>query len=162
MASPEILLKVATILVDAYVNTPVSAGTIKIYMAALADIPDDDLLAAVADHVAHEPKFPEICELRRLALAGRYPDPWDAWGEVKRGINVFHRDGNPEFSHPLIARAVDALGWRTMCDSPIDDEAITRAHFTRAYRSLVDRETFDLTAFTGALRQLPAEQEQNG
>lgn len=156
MPTNEHLFSLISAALAAYPETRVSENTILVYLAALGDIPHADLARALAEHIAHSEKFPTIAELRRLALAGRYPSEAEAWAEVKRGFAQFGRSGEPQFSNPLIGQAVESIGWRALCDSTQDNEPIDRAHFMRAYRSLVDRETFDRTSFSNVLLSLPA------
>jgi hypothetical protein len=52
--------------------------------------------------------------------------------------------GKPEFSSPLIAKAVDTLGWRTICLS--DNVAIERAHFMQVYSGLVAKSVTNCAA----------------
>ena len=43
----------------------------------------------------------------------------------------------PEYSHPLIERAVDVMGYRNLCES--DNAVADRAHFFRVYEGLLGR-----------------------
>lgn len=151
MCSPETFLTLFAALLAAYPETAIQPNTPQVFLAALADIPDEDLSRAVADHIAHHKRFPAIAELREQALAGRYPSESEAWAEVKRAFRACGRDQTPTWSHPLIGQVVAALGWRSLCDSTLDNEPTDRAHFFRLYRALIDRETFHRTSFTLAL-----------
>ena len=155
MGTNEMFTNLFSALIAAFPDAPILPNTIPVYLAALGDIPDEDLARAVAEHIAHARKFPAIADLRELALIVRFPSEGEAWAEVKRAFLYFGRGNKPSFSHPLISAAVEAIGWRTLCDSGQDSEALDRAHFMRAYRALAERELFDQTSFSSALVQLP-------
>ena len=85
---------------------------------------------------------PKPAEL--LALIGTQrvgPDlvPEAAWTEVLAEVRrVGHyRASERQFSHPLIAEAVNAIGWRDICLSESPD--IVRSQFTKTLRTLTDR-----------------------
>lgn len=85
---------------------------------------------------------PKPAELLALIAQQRVgPDliPERAWTEVLAEVKrVGHyRASERQFSHPLIAEAVDAIGWRDICLSESPD--IVRAQFTKALRALMDR-----------------------
>lgn len=80
----------------------------------------------------------------------------EAWGEVVRQISRVGRDGQPQFSHPLIERAVKALDWRELCNS--ENQVADRARFIQAYEQMVQRQS-DVASMTPATRLLA---EQNG
>jgi hypothetical protein len=155
MATVEKFTALFGALIAAFPEAQILPNTVPVYSAALADIPDDDLARAVAEHIAHARKFPAIAELRELALAGRCPNEGEAWAEVRRAFTRFGRAGKPAFSHPLILAAVEAIGWRALCDSTQENEPLDRAHFLRVYRQLADRELFQRTSFTSLLARLP-------
>ncbi len=60
------------------------------------------------------------------------PDVDQAWAEVVDGIRRHGRAERPEFSHPLIAAAVDGMGgWLALCQS--ENPVADRAHFLKLY-----------------------------
>lgn len=138
---------IAQVLRAVYFKAAISDDTWLAYFMALADIPDDALIQAVSEHIAHNDEFPTIAGLRRLALAGQHPSPGDAWGEVARQMQEVGRYRTPAFSHPLITLAVEQVGgWQALCES--DNLVADRAHFLRIYEELVRRETAGKVSFS--------------
>ena len=90
----------------------------------------------------HKDIFPTtniVAYIREYALIDEsIPTPEEAWGEVIKAIARYGYCGKPEFSSPLIANAVECIGWRDMCMS--ENIGVERAHFMRAYSNLVKRE----------------------
>lgn len=54
-----------------------------------------------------------------------------AWAEVLEQVAMTGYYRIPTFSHPAIAAAVDAMGWRNICIS--EDQMADRAHFLKLY-----------------------------
>ena len=147
MTDKQIFTQVAQVLRAVYFKAAISDDTWLAYFRALADIPDEALIQAVSEHIAHNDEFPTIAGLRRLALAGQHPAPGDAWGEVVRQMQAVGRYRTPAFSHPLITQAVDQVGgWQALCKS--DNLVADRAHFLRIYEELVRRETAGKVSFS--------------
>ena len=80
MTNKATFAQIARVLRAVYFKAVISDDTWLAYFMALADIPDDALIQAVSQHIAHNDEFPTIAGLRRLALAGQHPSPGDAWG----------------------------------------------------------------------------------
>lgn len=137
MNEPETTLDVLEFLMNAYPNKAIGEETIQIYLRLLADIPADLLKAAALAHVTKSQFFPTVAELRDAgaALMERalgLPNAYDAWNEVCRAITTHGHYRTPEFTHPLIKRAVDACGgWRTLCMS--ENQTADRARFFQVY-----------------------------
>jgi hypothetical protein len=162
MASPQKLIHAMQIIMLAYPKMTVSQDTWAIYMAALSDIPNDDLLRAVTECIIHDPDFPTIARLRELALVGRYPSEYEAWLEVKDAFRHYGADDTPEWSHPLIGKAVDSLGWAYLCQAQIADEPLDRANFQKAYRAFVMRDSYDLTSLAERMDATPLLGQESG
>ena len=129
-------------------------AALQLYARLLVDIDPDLLRAAVLQHIATSKWFPKVSELREAALAlvtHAELSPEEAWGEVRQTIQrvgsygIFDRATMayrlPTFSHPLIDRAVEIMGWRNLCAS--DNEVADRAHFFKIYSQLVGRRNRD-------------------
>jgi hypothetical protein len=129
-------------------------ASLKLYARLLADVAPELLKAATLHHIATSKWFPKVSELREAALALIAHDELsceEAWGEVRQAIQRFGSYGVfdqatlsyrlPTFSHPLIDRAVQIMGWRNLCAS--DNEVADRAHFWKVYSQLVNRRNFD-------------------
>lgn len=146
MTSKAVFAQIAQVLRAVYFKAAISDDTWLAYFMALADIPDEVLIQAVSEHIAHSDEFPTIAGLRRLALAGQYPAPGDAWGEVARQMQEVGRYRTPVFSHSVITQAVDQVGgWQALCES--DNLVADRAHFLRIYEELVRREMAGKVSF---------------
>ena len=110
------------------------------YQEALADIPTDILRAAALAVISRSRFFPTVAEMReeanRLASPG-FPSPIEAWTEVLDQIAAVHYDGRPAFSHQLIAKVAEGMGWRYICLH--DDAAVARGQFLRQYQAECER-----------------------
>lgn len=143
------------ILIAAYPNTQVTGDTINVYVRMLEDVPVQVLDCAVKQSLAECKFFPSVAELREKVFAlssnvSQVPDGWAAWGQV---VNEIHRTGfygQPEFKSPLLARAVEIIGWRELCTS--ENSVADRAHFVKIYDQLKHRAEQDV-------KLLPASRE---
>jgi hypothetical protein len=139
MASEIEILRVLKILGDVYSSYHLSSSAVEVYVRLLADIPGEVMERAALEHIGHSKYFPAIAELRTAAFdileaITPLPSDYEAWGEVQAEIRRVGHVQPPEFSHELIAQAVDLLGWRYLClsENPVAD----RAHFVQAYQAL--------------------------
>lgn len=119
-------------------------GTLRAGEALLLDLDPSLVLAAVQALAAEGERFaPNPGQLRRraLELAGpRVPSADQALSEVYSQIAAVGSYGSPEWSHPAVGAAVDALGgWRYLCAS--EDPMADRAHFLKVYGSVEARHT---------------------
>jgi hypothetical protein len=126
------------LLAAAYPKEPMTAAQMALYEAFWADSPVEVVRAAVVRHIAQSPWFPRISELLALIHEGDALDADAAWAEVQRQIRAVGYYGQPTWSHPAIAAAVEALGWDTLCRST-NPEA-DRAHSVRFYAMAQKRE----------------------
>jgi hypothetical protein len=132
------VVKLIGVMAAAYPNTQVSDDTVKVYVAMLKDIPLDVLTASVQQCMAESEFMPTIAKLREKALTLTTPiapEPLEAWGEVQKEIVRRGQYRSPEFNNPLIAKAVDCLGWQSLCLS--ENQGVDRAHFTKVYEGLL-------------------------
>jgi len=108
----------------------------------LKDIPDNQFVASVKKIMATKEEINQstniIALIRKNAIAHSLPLPADAWSEVLLVVSRVGCYGQPEFSHPAIGRAVDGIGWRSICMS--ENIGIERAHFFKIYDQIVQRE----------------------
>lgn len=138
----------------AFPNVKIEPATIAVYAKRLSAMPTESVCAAIDRLMDTARFFPTIGEIKEAAVAGPFGlDLADeAWAEVVReakrvGFNrppVF-RNGRfeappaPEFSSPLIAQAVNAIGWESICTS--DKPEIVAAQFRKAFNALLERQT---------------------
>lgn len=119
---------------------------VRVWQHVLADIDYAEAFAVAVEYSRTGVPFPPAPGLiaeRALSLreqvAGTYaPDADQAVAEVMAGIrhgglNLLdpRRDPRHEWSHPAVAAAVRAMGWRDMCMS--DKPDVVRSQFLRVY-----------------------------
>lgn len=117
---------------------------------ALGDISPEDLKIAVraACNPGTGRQFAPSADEIRSALAGLHAQAsglkaaGEAWQEVMTYIvdNGCH-NGTPEFSHPIIKKAVQAIGLEEIGMS--EDVMVERAHFLKIYADLSQRALSD-------------------
>lgn len=134
----------------------VTGDTLDIYLEDLADLPPELVVQAIRECRRAETFFPAVAEIRKrviaIAAGPVLVDPEAAWGEVMREaqrvgfsrLPVWHNGQShpapgPEFSSPLIAEAVEAIGWRDICMTDIDQLGTLRAQFRDALRAIQNR-----------------------
>lgn len=98
--------------------------------------------------LAHKEIFPNtniIAYIREYACRDQtQKNAAEAWAEVLMSVRQHGYSGKPKFSSPWIEKAVDCIGWRDICMS--EKIGVERAHFSRAYESIIERERFDKIA----------------
>lgn len=101
----------------------------------LADLPAQAIRDALHEpDLARREWFPPLGLIRERALlatarAAGVPLPPDtdvAWLEVGRQIRAVGHRGSPEWSHPAVAEAVAAVGWRVLCMGDEGDPMLFR------------------------------------
>lgn len=168
MASPEEVSKILAMLAASYPRFQLTRETIAAYVQLLGDIPAPTLKAAAMQCAASGTFFPSVHELRQAvaqlqrAVHG-IPNVYTAWADVNEGVKsevikgVEEEGGNfyvttrpRKWSHPLVERVAKLLGWPHTF--PGDNPGVDRAHFIKAYESMLAEELANAT-------QLPAIQE---
>jgi hypothetical protein len=114
-------------------------STVALWQGLLGDIAAPEAANALLEHIAESAMPPTISDIRRRVADRRVsaPAPGDAWGEVRRKIDSVGRYRSPEWSHPAIASAVEAIGWQVLCDTPVDQAGTVRAQFERYFTAAV-------------------------
>lgn len=127
----------------------IDANTIKAWAWAFADVDDADGQQAVATYLKHGNSFfPVPSDLITIIAEKQMPFiPDEAWAEVTREVNRVGFRPLPRltpngiepppkrsFSHPLIAAAVDAVGWETICLE--GNNPMVRSQFVKALTAL--------------------------
>lgn len=126
------------VLQGAYPRTEFSDDTIDVYTAMLSDLDFKAAQVAVRQLIATSKWLPTIAEIRRavMDLVDPLPSTEDAWIEVMQQARAYnlHSGRFPEFSHPVVAKAADAVGWHALCYT--DNIAMLASQFRRAYESI--------------------------
>lgn len=134
------------LLMSSFPGYQVTEATMKAWRALLSDLDDSVFLRAMMVVCQGAELYPgtNVAALVRKAAAqfaqNAHPLAGEAWGEVKRAVRQYGYYREPQFSDPLIAEAIRALGWQDYCSSRIDDEPSWRAQFIRLYESMCERE----------------------
>lgn len=109
------------------------------YTAGLRDL-STELLALVVDRAIKTlERLPTPAALRKLALElerGPAKAGATAWGEVLKAIQRFGPYRTPRFDDPLVAQAVEAIGWQTLNQSDYREAVADRARFIELYDQL--------------------------
>lgn len=137
-------------------QTRIDEDTITAYTWAFEDQPYELVEDAVKRWIKTGKFFPKPAELLEIiSVQTVAPDlvPEAAWGEVIRearrvGYNrlpvfqngEFLEPEKPVFSSPLIAQAVEAIGWGELCTLDDEDKPTVRAQFTKVLTALMTRE----------------------
>lgn len=142
MAPSEVLEIIAT-LKDCYPREVIGQRREAIYIAMLSDLEFGSALRAVLRVVSKSRFFPTIADIRGEYAAGEIDAfPADAaWAEVLAEVRRVGQYRAPKFSSDTLRLAVEAVGWEAICRS--ESPGVERAHFCRAYRSLLEREHDD-------------------
>jgi hypothetical protein len=112
---------------------PLTVELVDAWASMLVDVTAEEGAAALRAHIATSPHWPKVADIRNRVAEVRCPsaNPAEAWGEVYRAIGRCGRDREPQWSTPAVKAAVDAIGWRAICDSNTDDVNTLRAQFER-------------------------------
>lgn len=145
MATFEQVAKVLGVLSLMTAKIELSEERIQAYHRILADIPHDILELAAMQVAVNNTFFPAVADIRKaacdlIAQAEGVPTAWEAWKEVVKSFSThgFYR-GAPEWSHPLVGQAVDAIGgYAALCHS--ENSIADRARFVQCYDSLLTRD----------------------
>lgn len=110
------------------------------YQMVWSDLPADLIADAVRTYSRSGNTFwPQPGVLRTLALqsGAGIPDAEVAWAEVQRALGRYTISEVPPWSSVVLQKAVEAVGWRSICMT--DDEGLgtLRAQFRTAYQSML-------------------------
>jgi hypothetical protein len=122
------------------------------WLRLLSDLDNAAVVAAVDSLAAEARDFPPppgVIRHRAVQLQAGAGGPGvdEAWAEVQAEIGrvgwtvALDPDRKPLFSHPSITATVEAMGWKTLCES--ENPMADRAHFIKLYGSATERATRD-------------------
>lgn len=136
-------------------------ATAQVYARALEDLSERETDEAILTLVRTSPRLPTVAAIRQAVLVVRYGPPrpgLDAWGDVQRAMRKHgarHAPGKDfRFDDPLVAHAVERLGWSELCRS--ENPAADHAHFAKLYEALRDQERARTIASAGMISTLLA------
>lgn len=157
MSNEAEIAKLVGVMALTFPNIQIADATVEAYVSMLRDIPLEVLSISVEQCTAESEFFPTIAKIRDRALSLVRPerkDPLEAWGVVLKTIERVGFYRMPSFDDPLIARAVECMGWQYLCSS--ENVVADRAHFAKVYQQFCEREVQDsrLLPQARALREL--------
>ena len=122
MATLVEVTKILTVVMGAFPSAkPLDDGNFRAYHLLLADLESELLEKAALSIASRNTFFPSAAEIRQEAMklqvaALGIPSKEDAWAEVCKSFGPV---GQPEWSHPVIGKAIEALGGYRELDSDI-------------------------------------------
>lgn len=148
MANPIDIAQIISIMSAAFPNWHPTELTAEVFFQTLSDIPTDELKAATLHCITENGrKFaPSVGELRGAVqelrgYVSNLPTSYQAWQEVLRQIADVGYYGTPSWSHPIVEKAVRAMGWRDLCMS--ENAVADRARFIQCYEQFAERAARD-------------------
>ena len=151
------------ILTAAYPHSPFPKETFALYVEMLKDLDPELLMAAVKHFITtNTANFaPNVAQLRAtvaeiMAMNSGLPSSAEAWGIAFDAMRQAKFKEVPDFQHPAIKQAIDAMGgWQLVGMSK--NSVADRAHFDRAYTQIVargTRQTVTLPQIAALVQQL--------
>ncbi len=116
-----------------------------LYRRMILDLDYIDVDRAIVRLIATCKKMPAIADIRAATVAvtaGREHTGGEAWGALREMIEANGERRHPEIGDPVLARCVDAMGWRRLCLS--SDHMADRSQFIRLYDELSAQQREDL------------------
>lgn len=115
-----------------------------VWLDALGDLDAGLVRAAMASWSGTWPPNPgelraAALDLAQISSKDALPGWEQAWKELTQMVKSKGSYGTPEWSHPVIAEAVDTLGYKEFCMSQTSDIATWRAQFRQIYENLASR-----------------------
>ena len=140
-----------------YPKIELAAATVPAWHEMLGDMPFGVAMAATKRVLSQQtfPSLPAIGEIRAAAAdltAPQLRDPGEAWREVIEQVRRVGTYGQPQFSTPEIAMAVETIGWRELCLSE-EGDGVIRAHFFKVYAQYARRAREDAVLPDAVKRQ---------
>lgn len=125
---------------------PINTALVEAWHEFLGGVSAQEGINAMRAHITDSPHFPTVADIcKRVAEERLGPaDAGAAWEEVRRAFGRCGRDHEPIWSTRAIAGAVEAIGWRELCNTLDEDLPTVRAQFERYFKArlqLQDKET---------------------
>lgn len=125
-------LEMFALLEAAYPKEPMTDEQLTLYTELLLPYEIGRVRDAVLIHIQTSPWFPRISDIVGRVTKHEQLDADEAWGEVLTQIRKVGYYRTPEWSHPALADAIQAMGWQDLCMS--DNAEADRAHFMKFYQ----------------------------
>lgn len=128
-----------------HARQPFTADNVAVYVRLLEDLPYETTFQIVCELIQTSRFRPEISEIRSAAAERLWslPAPDEAWAEVRRAIQGYgtYNATVPEWSEPIIKRAVDFIGWSELTHAEDEEAArIMRSQWLKHYAELREAE----------------------
>jgi hypothetical protein len=110
----------------------------KMFREGILDLDFAEVKAAVDRVIKTEIFLPKVATIRNALIAatrGQRRSGAEAWGDVIKAVSRYGYNRTPVFDDPIVARVVDALSWKEICNS--ENATADRARFIQAYDQLV-------------------------
>lgn len=113
---------------------------VDVWMEFMHDVAPSEGVRAMKVHVAESTFFPTIADIRTRVGKERAGEVnvGEAWEHIRKAVSYYGRYKAPVFENKAVGRAVEALGWREICDTLEPDVPTLRAQFERYYRGFVE------------------------
>lgn len=122
-----------------YPRYQMPADTAALYAKNLADLPTPAVLQAIDLCGKTGTFFPSLAEIRKQVgeqAANPNEIAESAWSTVMSEIKRVGQYRTPQFESPLIAEAVESIGWRQLCTMDLGE---SQKSFIFTYRNLRNR-----------------------
>lgn len=138
----------------AYYGKDMTPATLDIYADHLEDMAQEAFDLAIERHIETSEWMPKVSQIREAAMlnflkkAG-VPSPAEAWGEVSKHLRsdrqesygtltAVNRIDDHDFTHPIVKRAAEQIGWLDLWLTRDSNATANRARYMDAYRELVE------------------------
>lgn len=115
---------------------------LEVYWELLKDMDDKRFLLAVKDICSTTtelyPNTNLVAMLREKGMSRNRLTAGEAWGEVMKEVSRTGSYGVPVFDNSLVGKAVECIGWKTICMSTMI--SVERAHFLKIFDQLEERD----------------------
>ena len=138
----EEVAEVLEMLGSIYPNTKYSETAPSAWMLLFHDIPKEAVMRVLPSVMEKSPEFaPTAPALRRAVVEAALGIPgWESgWQEIMTAFRRYGPNEQPEFADPVTAKAVQMMGWRSLCMSDVAHLATARAQFRTIYGNLQEK-----------------------
>lgn len=130
---------------------------LEVWQGTLGDLDPKAIKAVLMEWRGTYP--PNVGEIRDAVLAlvertsgSSVPSFDQAWTELMTAVQRIGSYGDPVWSHPCVAQAVEAIGYRDFCASATADVGTWRAQFRDFYATICERYRREVRNPTPALQ----------